>query len=313
MRNLSMMHGLLRNRCSGSLSLFATLGILAGCATPAPVAELPAPKIMPPDPMAFEIAEAAVNEGRYGDAKQVLQRIFSSDPKNLHGKLLLAEIVLATGAPVNAIRRFDEIAAQNKFVARTLQGKGLAFFKLKDMAKGQKFLTLATEKDPTLWRSFNALGYFYDSTQNWTNASESYDQAIKLRPKLALLHNNRGFSRLLQKRFQESINDLQSAIRLKPDLMIARLNLQLAMAWKGDYARAALGVEKNKKGEALNNIGYVALLRGDLGTAEAHFIRALETDAAYNKTAHRNLGYLQNLKEVRKIEKARDSKSTIMH
>lgn len=310
MRNLSPSFQQFHKQISRSLSLIATLGILAGCATPAQVSQLPAPKKAPLDPMALNIAEKAVGEGRYGDAKQILQRVFASDPGNLHGKLLLAEIILATGAPMNAIARFDEITAKKEFVGRSLQGKGLAYFKLKDVSKAQKFLKLAIEKDPTLWRSLNALGYFYDSTQSWAKASKSYDQAIEHRPTMALLHNNRGFSRLLQKRFDESISDLQTAIKLQPDLMIARLNLQLALAWKGDYARATLGAEKNNKGKALNNIGYVALLRGDLRVAEAHFLRALEADAAYNKTAHRNLSYLRDLKEIQKIEKAQISKIT---
>lgn len=211
---------------------------------------------------------------------------------------------------MNAIARFDEINAEKKFVGRSLQGKGLAYFKLKDVSKGQKFLKLAIERDPTLWRSLNALGYFYDSTESWTKASESYDQAIKHRPSLALLYNNRGFSQLLQKRFHASIIDLQTAIKLQPDLMVARLNLQLALAWKGEYARATLGADKNKKGEALNNIGYVALLRGDLKVAEAHFLRALEADAAYNKIAHQNLSYLRDLKEIQNIEKSQISNNT---
>jgi len=51
------------------------------------------------------------------------------------------------------------------------------------------------------------------------------------------------------------------------------------------------------------------LLRGDFPAAESFFLRALETDAAYNVTARQNLSYLQNLKEVQKSESGGDKKA----
>jgi Flp pilus assembly protein TadD len=58
------------------------------------------------------------------------------------------------------------------------------------------------------------------------------------------------------------------------------------------------GVAENDLPRVLNNIGYIALMRGDLDNAEAYLQRAMELDPAYNVTASRNLAYLRNLREL---------------
>jgi Flp pilus assembly protein TadD len=46
----------------------------------------------------------------------------------------------------------------------------------------------------------------------------------------------------------------------------------------------------------MNNVGYVAMLNGDLQTAETYLQRAMAADAGFNQVAWRNLGYLQGLR-----------------
>src|SRR3546814_8145467 len=41
-------------------------------------------------------------------------------------------------------------------------------------------------------------------------------------------------------------------------------------------------------GRAFNNIGFVALLRGDLPAAESYLLRSMEADAHFNKIANRS-------------------------
>ncbi len=74
-------------------------------------------------------------------------------------------------------------------------------------------------------------------------------------------------------------------------------NLRLALAWDGEYALALAGAEDGGLARALNNVGYVALLRGDQDNAESLFLRAIETDPAFNTIAARNFSYLRSLRE----------------
>src|SRR3546814_16264025 len=62
--------------------------------------------------------------------------------------------------------------------------------------------------------------------------------------------------------------------------------------------RSLLGVSRKNAGRAFNNIGFVALLRGDLPAAESYLLRSMEADAHFNKIANRNLEYLLSLKAI---------------
>jgi len=257
------------------------------------------------DPRLVELAGKAVEESRYGDARKILERILIFESKNEEARLLMAEVTLAIGDPKEAVRQFETLTEKSALKARALQGWGLALMRAGKRKKAHEPLKKAVELDKNLWRSWNALAYLYDLSGEWNKSSFAYDQAIRIKPDVALIYSNRGFSRLLQKKADLAIEDLRTAIRLEPKLEVARRNLLFALAWKGQYQRAMLGVEKGKRGEALNNIGFIALLREDFAAAEAHFLRALEADAAYNATAYKNLSYIQALKKVQNREPER--------
>jgi Tfp pilus assembly protein PilF len=90
---------------------------------------------------------------------------------------------------------------------------------------------------------------------------------------------------------------------LDPKLTAARENLRLAFAWTGQYERALVGVSRKDIGRAFNNIGFVALLRGDLPAAESYLLRSMEADASFNKVANKNLEYLRSLKSMNESKK----------
>jgi Flp pilus assembly protein TadD len=48
----------------------------------------------------------------------------------------------------------------------------------------------------------------------------------------------------------------------------------------------------------LNNVGYVALLRGELKRAEAYFLRAIESSPSFYQPAAENLRLLGGMKQI---------------
>ncbi len=126
-----------------------------------------------------------------------------------------------------------------------------------------------------------------------------------------MLYNNRGFSYLMQGRLEESILDLNRALRLDPDMAPAHINLRLTLAWSGRYAHAMMGATDEDMSKVLNNVGYVALLRGDLDNAEAYLQRAMEADPSFNKIAWRNLTYLRNMRDLTAADAAAGTAETI--
>ena len=90
-----------------------------------------------------------------------------------------------------------------------------------------------------------------------------------------------------------------------------QVNLRLALAWSGRYAHAMTGATDEDISKVLNNVGYVALLRGDFDNAEAYLLRAMEADPSFNKVAWRNLAYLRNIRDLKAADAEAGTAETI--
>ena len=159
------------------------------------------------------------------------------------------------------------------------------------------------DADPDLWRAWNALGSHYDSLGQWEAATESYDRALAANPNSEFVYNNRGYSKLMQSQWDEAVEDLSRAVLIDPDFELARSNLRLTLAWKGRYASAVSGASEKEMSSVLNNVGFVAILRGDYANAETYLLRAMEADSSYNETASKNLTYLKSMQKIDKDER----------
>ena len=276
--------------------------LLAGCETVfEEESELSvAPIIAPAAPETLVLAQRALAEQRYGDANKLRERVLIADPQNLEARLLGAELSLATGAPKQAAEIFESLIASPEVAAPALQGHGISLMLLGARNRGVESLRQAVELDPTLWRAWNALGYYYDYERDWAAAAESYSRALEGNPNSAFIFNNRGFSMLMQKRLDEAIEDLNLALKIEPDFEVAQENLRLALAWSGRYIHAMSGTADRDMARVLNNIGFIAVLRGDYKNAEAYLLRAMEVDPSYNDVASRNLKYLEQVRELDK-------------
>lgn len=288
-----------------SLTVLAMTGILlAGCAMDGqkPTVEAALPAIQPAPPETIELAERALAEERYRDSEQLVERVLAAEPEHVRARLIHAELRFARGDREAAAERFGALTEEPTVAARALQGRGLSLLLLGKKQLGYDLLVQAVEQDPLLWRAWNGLGYFYDTQGEWEKATEAYSQAIAANSESAMVYNNRGFSRLMQDRLEEAVADFNRAIELDPDFSLAQDNLRLAHAWSGRYIRAMSGADQRNMAKILNNIGYVALMRGDYKNAEAYLNRAMEVDPAYNVVASRNLAYLKHLKELQRSE-----------
>ncbi|MDH3475971.1 MAG: tetratricopeptide repeat protein, partial [Rhodospirillales bacterium] len=181
-------------------------------------------------PRTIVLAERAIAEGRYGDAGRLLERAVLADPENARAKLLRAEVFLATGANQRALEYFGELAGHPEVGAQALQGEGIALTLLGDAKLGTERLGQAVEADPSLWRAWNALGSHYDTLGDWEAATASYDKALAVNPNSAFVYNNRGYSMLMQARWDEAVKDLSKAVLIDQDFELARSNLRLALA-----------------------------------------------------------------------------------
>lgn len=285
---------------AGRLALVFALALgAAGCAT-TDVAEQV--KSAPPStvsPETLATAERAIDQGRYDDARLVLERVLLAEPDNARAQLAIAEIQLAHNSQEAAVRGFEALTGRAEVAGRAHQGIGIARLLQGRDGEAIKALEQAVALDPNLWRAWNALGSYHDRNRAWAAAGQSYDRALAVKPDSAILYNNRGFSNLLQHRFETAISDFTTALRFDPNLTPARKNLRLALAWTGQYQQALFGVPQAEIGGAFNNIGFVALLRGDFDAAESYLLRSMEADPSFNRIANKNLEYLKNLRLIK--------------
>jgi Tfp pilus assembly protein PilF len=275
------------------LVLFLSACATSGVTPPAAMA----PQEVSPETIAT--VERAVEDGRYEDARLLLERALLAQPDHPRALLAMAEIRLAYKDFESAGKSFGALTDRPDVAAPAQQGLGIALLLQGRDKEAERALGQAVTLDAALWRAWNALGSYYDRQGAWERATESYGRALALQPDSAILHNNRGFSNLLRRNFEEAIADFSAALRLDPNLVPARENLRLALAWTGQYQQALFGVPQVDIGRALNNVGFVALLRGDLVAAESYLLRSMEIDPKFNRVANKNLEYLKDLKAMK--------------
>jgi len=284
----------------GILALSGCAGLVNGEGGPVPGAAVPAVAVSPQaaDPHDLDAAERALAVHHYVQARALAARVAARNPGEARARLIEAEVILATGDPDAAARAFAALTARPAVAIRALQGQGLAHLKAGNRQAALSSLRRALARDDGLWRAWNGLGVLYDARRAWTAAYESYARALAIRPDAGEVHNNMGVSFLLQGRYREAQDAFERALSYDPELRLARANLRLALAWQGRYDTALLGVTEREKARALNDTGFVALMRGEHATAEALFRRAIAADPRYNPVAVGNLVYLEDLRRL---------------
>jgi Flp pilus assembly protein TadD len=239
---------------------------------------------------------SAIDHGDLATADALLLQVLQINPDSVEARLARGEIFLQRANYGPAVNIFRTLIKEKKLVARSYQGLGVARLQLGQLAAAKQAFDKAVSLDGELWRTWNGLGYYYDSLKDWKQAEQSYDRALKLRRDKPTLFNNRGFSKLLQSRYEDAIVDFQTALKLNPRLKVARMNIRLAQAWLGRYVEAIAGVSPKDLPLVLNNIGYIAMLKGEYVAAQAYFSRAMELSPSFYETAANNLQKLEAFK-----------------
>lgn len=278
----------------GAILLLTTVAACAGA--PGDVGKQAGPAVAKPDPGAIlTAADAARDDGQYADALTIYQQLLVEYPGLKAAEYGVAESMIALGKPSVAKTLFDGLIKTEKFHARALQGQGLAQLALGERKEASKTLAAATEADPKLWRCWNALGTIADSRGEHDKAQAAYEKALALKPNSAMVINNVGYSRLMAHDPPDAEKQFRKALSLDPGNETIQNNLRLAIAAKGDYREAVKFASRDKLSMVLNNVGFVAMERGDYAAAEGLFARAMDASKSYAVVTAKNLDQLKSL------------------
>lgn len=237
----------------------------------------------------------AIDEQRLLDAGRLIDEASLKGQRDVRLALLNGELNLAQGRYPVALASYRQAESDPAFRIQAWEGQGLALALSGRSKEAMPLLLRAVAADPAAWRAWNALGAQYDEAARWTEAEAAYAHALEGSDNAAMVLNNRGYSRLLQRRCPEAIQDLVAAIQARPDLAQARTNLRLAIAMSGDYERAASGASGADRAAWLNNAGFVAGLRGDYEAAERLLRQAQDARGEHYARATENLRVIRTL------------------
>lgn len=287
-------------RRPGAWCLLAVLLAAAGCSAPAPeTKDVAVPTPAASSDQLLAAAEADIETRRFQLAYQSLTRLDQAALATSRAKLAAGETLLGLGQPKQALAEFQAVQSDETYRARAYQGMGLSLMALGDLTTAKDQLDRAVAADPNLWRSWMALGRVHDGNKDWAEAQSAYEQALAAQPDSPIVINNMGMSLMLQHRYEEAAQTFQRVLTLDPTMEMTRANLRIAMAWQGKYDEALIGTQAGGRADALNNVGYVAMLRGDQQAAQKYFSQALEISPTYHERAARNLETLKLLAKTK--------------
>lgn len=285
-----------RPRIRSSLSLIAALLVVGGCAATTPqVNEESLRATAESQEAALVAAEADIAARRFQLASQRLSRLDATLAATPRVQYAMAEILLGLDRPKEALARYQAVQDDPAHQSLAWQGMGLSMLAIGDAQLAVSELERAVAADPKLWRAWTGLGRAHDERKEWAQSKAAYDSALAANPGSAVILNNTGMSLLLQHRYPEAAAAFEAAIARDPTMETARSNLRIALAWQDRYDEALAGLQSSERADALNNIGYVAMLRGQYPEAQRFFTQAMEASPTFHPGAAKNLEALKLL------------------
>ncbi len=237
----------------------------------------------------------AVDAGEGDFAGRALRRKMAAEPGNLEVRLELIRHFatqgnheLAVEHARLALERFPGSAA-----IVLLQAKSLRSLALQSQAAGvlADFLTAYPEQDADY---YSWLGIVYDEMKESAKAEKAHRHALALEPGRDSLHNNLGYSLLLQGKNEEAAQEFRTALKQNPRSEMARNNLGVALA--GQPYEAILNWQSiADPATAHNNMAAILIEQGRYDEAR----REIDIALGYDR---QHAAALNNLKLVSRLD-----------
>jgi putative PEP-CTERM system TPR-repeat lipoprotein len=226
------------------------------------------------------------SEGKQSEARLGLQKLLAAVPDHMPSVLLLATVEMHQGAFEQSernARKFLETYPDHEF-ARNL----LIVTQLKSglLVEATSNVQIALRVQAPSARLYGLAGQVYLMAGNYAKASEMFERATGLDPKLAEVKSGLGISRLAQGQLERGLHDIEQATMIDADSNRAALTLVAAQLRLRQYDKALVtiaGLDKISPNDAnLSNLrGAAQASKGELALAHAAFDRALQLQPNY--------------------------------
>lgn len=278
-----------------ALLLIAAAGALAGCAS-APTLKDPAAEAAIAFSSAAAARDAAVEAlvaGRTADALGLYLEAVQIDPQDAESFYQIGVIQERMGDKARAARSYAKAVELAPEHAAALEALGFAYFDADEIELAEAMLKRAVAANVFRARAHDLLGIIADSREDYGAAAVHYTASLDAAPSAATF-NNRGYSRYLSGDPAGAERDFLAALAIDSGYERAQRNLGLAYARQGMYEQALGALGKTASPHvAANDVGYIAMLRGDYAMAERLFAEALRLSPRFYPTAAENLEELR--------------------
>jgi len=237
----------------------------------------------------------AINAIDAGDGDleiDTLRRNMMARPEDVDVRLRLAQAYASRGFPDVALEHYRLAAERFPDSARVAVLLARALRRADQKEEALAGLTAFIHAHPqNSSEPYEWLGILHDDVQNWKGSQLAYETALlyapKASPATAELHNNLGYSLLMQYLNDAAVAEFRSALKISKDLTIARNNLGIALA---DKPKEAILHWQAISGPAAahNNMAALLIERGEYQEARKELATALGYDQ-HNAQAMYNL------------------------
>lgn len=234
----------------------------------------------------YRIGEVQSQLGNTGYALKALQDALTTEPDHINAMTSLALINLTLGDNEQAKRYLTK--------ALDLDQQRLAQLN-QTVIVGEKPELQTLDADSPL-PGYNAMGILNDLDGNYEAARQYYELVLQQQPGNAPALTNLGYSYYLDGNLKQAEIKLRLATQKQPDFKRAWHNLGLVYVRMNHYKRALVALKRvMPEPDALNDLGYFAMLEGRYAQAQELFLKAIDSSPTYFAKAQDNLEKLQEL------------------
>lgn len=243
-----------------------------------------------PDPLAENVIDEAglgellLNSGDPGEAVRYFEGALEVEPGRSDYRRGLAVSLTRAGRLPEAGRVYGELADLGEATPEDRLDQAMVLVKLGRWDEVER-IDASLGNAPDTARRYVLKGLVADRRSDWSAADAAYGQAEKLSLAPAPVLNNWGVSHQVRGDLPGAELLFEQALTYDSRLFNAKNNLAITRAMQGIYSLPLVPMTDAEKAMMLNNMGMIALDRGQIGLARGLLAEAVETHPQYYQAA----------------------------
>ena len=238
-------------------------------------------------------AANAIQEGKMDLAQLYYIKGFELQPNNVALLQKMVDLYVQLEKYDLAEVSLKLILQQQPNNTRVLEQYGLLLLKQRKYQEAKANLGQVIAKQLS-WTAYNGLGIIATEEADLVQAEYLFKKADRILPNNPEILNNLGFVLCLADKCQEAIAYYHLALQIDPRFKKALDNYALLQARLGHYDLAYEAfVKVSSEAEANNNLGYIAMMKGDYDLANNYLQEAIKLSPHYYKKANENMKHLE--------------------